>query len=157
MKPAPRITLTEQEQNFLLRFCLGEYNPMTASIEDQDMEIALIDKAALYEAENGLIDERIDFTPNCSLLKWYYYRYLQQDKDTNNKSNNEIIVERLQKGETVYMKDDFYDVAIRLVGSWDNYLKHKGRFEVQVPHGYDLVSQIELGGEFITKEEYENY
>lgn len=81
MKPAPRITLTEKEQDFLRRFCKGQYNPMTASIEDQDMEIALIDKAALYESENGLIDERIDFTPNCSLLKWYYHRYKTQPRN----------------------------------------------------------------------------
>ena len=49
------------------------------------------------------------------------------------------------------MKDDFYEVAIRLVGGTKNYLKHRGRGEIEVPHGYDLVFQIELGGEFITK------
>ena len=72
-------------------------------------------------------------------------------------NNLDIIRQKILKGEIVYMEDDFYDVAIRLVGERDNYLKHKGRGEVQVPHGYDLVCQIEMGGEFISKEDYEAY
>lgn len=72
-------------------------------------------------------------------------------------SNLPIIHERISRGEEVYMKDDFYDVAIRLADSKTNYLKHKGKGEKEVPHGYDLVFQVKLGGEFITKEEYDAY
>lgn len=72
-------------------------------------------------------------------------------------SNSEIVVERLTNGETVYMKDDFYDAAIRLVNGKESYLKHKGRNEIPVPHYNDTLCQIELGGEFISKDEYENY
>lgn len=55
------------------------------------------------------------------------------------------------------MKDDFYDVAIRIAGRTEAYLKHKGRAEVRVPHGYKLVCEIEMGGEFIDKAEYDAY
>ena len=72
-------------------------------------------------------------------------------------SNIPEIVQRIRQGETVYMKDDFYEVAIRLVGDYDSYLKHKGKEEVKVPHGYDTVMEVEQGGEFISKEEYEAY
>ena len=170
MKPIEKIILTDKEADFLRRYCHGEYNPITATVEDQDIEIALIEKASRYEAENHLVDERIDFTPNCDLLKWYYWRYfrdkiagpgtdLSADSDTVPASTSNVpkIIDRIRKGETVYMRDDFYDVAIRLDGDWDEYLKHKGRGEVKVPHGYKLVLEIELGGEFITKEEYDAY
>ena len=72
-------------------------------------------------------------------------------------SNPDIICKCLAKGETVYLKDDFYDAAIRIAGGTETYLKHKGRHEFHVPYSHDLLCQIELGGDFISKEEYENY
>lgn len=72
-------------------------------------------------------------------------------------SNFSIVTEKIQKGEVVYMKDDFYEAAIRLVGDYDSFLKHRGKEEVQVPHGYEVVMDIQMGGEFISKEEYEAY
>ena len=72
-------------------------------------------------------------------------------------SNLPRIAELLDRGEQVYMKDDFYEVAIRIETPMVTWLKHRDHAEVLVPHGYDTACQIELGGEFITKEEYENY
>ena len=85
MKPTnptitPPITLTEKEQDFLFHYILGHYNPITAPPQDQDTEIALIEKASEYEQQNNLIDERIDFTPNCDLLKWFFYRFVTQNR-----------------------------------------------------------------------------
>ena len=71
--------------------------------------------------------------------------------------NFDRIISLLNEGKEVYMKDDFYDVAIRIAGGTEAYLKHKGRAEVRVPHGYKLVCEIEMGGEFIDKAEYDAY
>lgn len=71
--------------------------------------------------------------------------------------NTDRIREMLGRGEPVYMKDDFYDVAIRIAGQTDVFMKHKGRGEVSVPYDYDLVCDIELGGTFISEKEYANY
>lgn len=75
--------------------------------------------------------------------------------------NLDKIYEMLNSGQTVYMFDDFYEVAIRILPSVDGktraYLKHKGRNEVEVPPSYKTVFEIKLGGEFFTKEEYAQY
>ena len=70
-----KIELTELELSVLKRIAKGTFNPNLAPVEEQDAEISLIDKATQYEEENDLVDERIAYTPECSLLKWFYYRY----------------------------------------------------------------------------------
>lgn len=83
MKP---IVLTDKELSVLKRCFDGTFNPFTATIEEQDIEIALIDMASKYEEENDLIDERMDYSQNCDLLKWFYYRYQLQQKDGDARS-----------------------------------------------------------------------
>ena len=71
--------------------------------------------------------------------------------------NTDTIARILKEGDEAYMKDDFYDAAIRIASGTETYLKHKGRGEVKVPHSYDLVCEIILGGEFITAQQYQSY
>ena len=71
-----------------------------------------------------------------------------------------ILRNKLISGETVYLLDDFEDVAIRLVYDGDNtksYIKHKGRNEVNVPQSNETVCGIVLGGKEISKHEYDKY
>ena len=71
--------------------------------------------------------------------------------------NTDTIARILKEGKEAYLKDDFYDVAIRIASGTETYLKHKGRKEVTVPRSYDLICEVILGGEFITEEEYLSY
>ena len=73
-----RIELTELELSVLKRIAKGTFNANLASVDEQDAELSLIDKATQYEQENNLIDERIAYTQDCNLLKWFYYRYQMQ-------------------------------------------------------------------------------
>jgi hypothetical protein len=36
--------------------------------------------ASKFEEENDLIDERMEYSQDCNLLKWFYYRYQLQQK-----------------------------------------------------------------------------
>lgn len=73
-----KIILTDAEKEFLANYMKDRYNPLTASPGEQDIEIALIDKAVAFEEKYDLVDERIDFTPDCNILKWFYHRYQTQ-------------------------------------------------------------------------------
>ena len=73
-----RIELTELELSVLKRIAKGTFNANLASVDEQDAELSLIDKATQYEQKNNLIDERIAYTQDCNLLKWFYYRYQMQ-------------------------------------------------------------------------------
>ena len=73
-----KIILTDEEREFLETYVEGNYNAMIAPVEQQDIEIALLDRAGQYEQENELVDERIAFSEDCDLLKWYYHRYITQ-------------------------------------------------------------------------------
>ena len=66
------------------------------------------------------------------------------------------IFDMLHKEQIIYLKDDYYEAALRIDGS-KFYIKYKGREEEQISYVADIVYQIEHGGEFISKEEYENY
>lgn len=65
---------------------------------------------------------------------------------------------KLQEGKIVYIKDDFEDVAIRVVPGTDNiervFIKRGGRVEKDIDRTNSLVFDVEIGGEEITKEEY---
>jgi hypothetical protein len=77
MKP---IVLADKELSVLRRCFEGTFNAITATIEEQDIEIALIEMASKFEEENDLIDERMEYSQDCNLLKWFYYRYQLQQK-----------------------------------------------------------------------------
>ena len=77
MKP---IVLADKELSVLKRCFEGTFNANTATIEEQDIEIALIEMASKFEEENDLIDERMEYSQDCNLLKWFYYRYQLQQK-----------------------------------------------------------------------------
>ena len=65
--------------------------------------------------------------------------------------------------EVVYMKDDFYGIAIRFYKDGETmklYMKHEhggtGK-EREVPYGNEDAFNVRLGGDIITKEEYDRY
>lgn len=69
-----------------------------------------------------------------------------------------ILYERLESGKTVYVYDDFEDAAVRLVysdGETQAYLKHRNHNEVKLPQSYETICEIILGGEEISKQEYD--
>lgn len=71
-----------------------------------------------------------------------------------------ILRNKLISGETVYLLDDFEEVAIRLVYDGDNtksYIKHKERNEMEVPQSNETVCGVILGGKEISKHEYDKY
>lgn len=72
----------------------------------------------------------------------------------------------LQRGEQVYMKDDFFDMALRIEreanGEINYWRKFRGghSFSSEKPINPKISNtaiQVMLGGEFITKEEYDCY
>lgn len=66
----------------------------------------------------------------------------------------------IAKKGAVYVKDSFYDVAIRaelIDGVLKTFLKHKSSKEVEVPQDYDTFCQVLFGGNEITKKEYDKY
>lgn len=75
-----KIELTPLELKVLKKSAKRAFNPDLASIEEQDAEIALIEKASEYEGSKpGLIHERNEYTQDCNLLIWYWYRYQLQE------------------------------------------------------------------------------
>ena len=75
-----KIELTPIELEVLKKSARRVFNPDLASIEEQDAEIALIEKATEYESsEPGLIEERLEYTRDCNLLIWFWYRYQLQE------------------------------------------------------------------------------
>lgn len=63
----------------------------------------------------------------------------------------------IEAGETLYIADDFYDAALRVVpeGRLVVYIKYRGQKERKIDYRKEIVYQIEHGGEFISKDEYE--
>lgn len=70
-----KICLSQIEEKVLKLSAQRKFNPLTATEEEQDAEISLIEKASQYEIDNNLVDERIDFTPDCNLLVWFYQKF----------------------------------------------------------------------------------
>lgn len=74
--------------------------------------------------------------------------------------NAEVLVSKLQKKKSVYIKDDFEQKAIRITPTKSGsvvFAKFKGREEYSIDSTAKLVLDIQMGGEEISKEEYENY
>jgi hypothetical protein len=63
----------------------------------------------------------------------------------------------IEAGETLYIADDFYDAALRVVPEERLvvYIKYRGQKERKIDYREEIVYQIEHGGEFISKDEYE--
>ena len=63
----------------------------------------------------------------------------------------------IEAGETMYIADDFYDAALRIVPEerLAVYIKYRGQKERKIDYREEIVYQIEHGGEFISKDEYE--
>lgn len=64
----------------------------------------------------------------------------------------------IEAGETMYIVDDFYDAALRIVPTGKgliSYIKYRSQKERKIDYKEDIVYQIEHGGEFISKDEYE--
>lgn len=63
----------------------------------------------------------------------------------------------IEAGETMYIADDFYDAALRIVPDERLvvYIKYRGQKERKIDYREEVVYQIEHGGEFISKDEYE--
>lgn len=63
----------------------------------------------------------------------------------------------IEAGETLYIADDFYDAALRIVPKERLvvYIKYRGQKERKIDYREEIVYQIEHGGEFISKDEYE--
>ncbi len=75
-----KIELTPLELKVLRKSAKRAFNPDLASIEEQDAEIALLEKATEYEdSDPGFIHERFEYTRDCNLLIWYWYRYQLQE------------------------------------------------------------------------------
>lgn len=75
-----KIELTPIELSVLERCGNRTFNPYTAPSEEQDAEISLIEKAGELEASDPtFIDERFEYTHDCNLLIWFWYRYQLQE------------------------------------------------------------------------------
>lgn len=63
----------------------------------------------------------------------------------------------IEAGETMYIADDFYDAALRIVPEERLvvYIKYRGQKEIKIDYKTEIVYQVEHGGEFISKDEYE--
>lgn len=63
----------------------------------------------------------------------------------------------IEAGETMYIADDFYDAALKIVPEERLvvYIKYRGQKEKKIDYREEIVYQIEHGGEFISKDEYE--
>lgn len=81
-------------------------------------------------------------------------------------ANHNIIIEKLSRGETVYMKDEFYEMALRFYKTPDGREIYFRKFhnnhgipeECSIdPKVSNTAFEITLGGEFITKEEYDEF
>lgn len=73
-----KIELTPTEASVLKLCAERKFEPDDASEIEQDAYISLIDKASTFEEENGLLDERLDYTYDCNLLVWFYKKYSEQ-------------------------------------------------------------------------------
>ena len=75
-----KIELNSLELELLDRIAKREWDPDAAPVEEQDLEIALIDKACDYEdSDPKLVDERLAYTHDSNLLIWFRYRYMLQE------------------------------------------------------------------------------
>jgi hypothetical protein len=75
--------------------------------------------------------------------------------------DNFLKISRLLKsGRKAFMKDDFYEIAVKyemVDGEAAVSLKYRNHQEVESSQSNESVMQVVMGGEFITEKEYEEY
>jgi hypothetical protein len=74
--------------------------------------------------------------------------------------NQKTLTDKLRKGQTIYLLDDFEEAVVRLKfggNATTAFIKHKGSCECEVPQSNETVCEIILGGREITKAEYDAY
>lgn len=70
----------------------------------------------------------------------------------------DIIIDRITKGETVYLLNEFYSTAIKCLPAATRYkAKHKGGPEYEIDSSTELVCDSLEAIVEITKEEYDRY
>lgn len=70
-------------------------------------------------------------------------------------SNIKYIGEKINKGESVYLYEDLREVVVEITPQYKCYVKQKGGEAYLIDNTAKTVADAELGGEIITKEEYE--
>lgn len=71
-----------------------------------------------------------------------------------------VLSEKLKADKIVYILDDFEEAVVRLVPTNDEtkaYIKHLGRIETEISQSSEVVFNIVLSGNEITKSEYDRY
>lgn len=72
-----------------------------------------------------------------------------------------VLFKKLQAGQKVYIKDDYEDIAIKIVPGINHenvFIRRKGRMqEREIDRTSKLVFDTELSGEEISKDEYTHY
>lgn len=72
----------------------------------------------------------------------------------------EIIADKLNKNQIVYIRDDYEEMVIKIIPNERDYsvfAKFKNQTEYGIDRTSKLVFEIEQNGNEISKEEYENY
>ncbi len=75
-------------------------------------------------------------------------------------SNTNYIHNKLTNNEIVYLYEDLREVIVRIVPQDDKYIcyaKYSGKDEFLIDGTAKIVTDAELGGDIITKEEYEKF
>ena len=74
-----KIILSEAEIKVLEAKFYKTFNPLTATPEETEIELALIDRADDYVREHNQVDAMCDYTNDCDLLAWYYHVWAEQN------------------------------------------------------------------------------
>lgn len=75
-------------------------------------------------------------------------------------SNLDLIAGQLKNNIAVYLKNDLEDICIRLeptINSYNSYAKQKGKEEYKIDKKTNLVMETEMGGNMISKKQYNEY
>ena len=76
------------------------------------------------------------------------------------KTNREYISEKFEKNETVYLLNDFEDIAMKLIPGKKTYriiARFKGGGEYSLEKTTNLALETRIGGMIITKDEYNKW
>lgn len=72
-------------------------------------------------------------------------------------SNLEKIQQNITKGIVTYIYEEFEEAVIKILPDETVFIKRKGNREQKINSNSKTVFDIELGGDFVTEEFYENY
>jgi len=73
--------------------------------------------------------------------------------------NSKDLVNKLQRGETIYLLDGFENAVFRLFfdkkkGVTRSFIKRRGRSEEEISQSSKIVNEAIMGGQIITEKEY---